>query len=117
MSNDDCDKWLEKKADKGMNADRLFTLVGMTNTDHDVIDAIKANGGSIDALSPKKLKDLTIDFVGLNDLGVVLAFTPKLEVAWGNNSCSRSTYASPISPSGFDVVAAGTQQSHKDRTK
>ncbi|MDA5241273.1 hypothetical protein EXN32_20890 [Agrobacterium tumefaciens] len=77
MSNDDCDKWLNKKADKGMNAERLFTLVGMTNTDHDVIDAIKANGGSIDALSPKKLKDLTIDFVRLNNLGVALAFTPK----------------------------------------
>jgi len=60
-----------------MNADRLFTLVGMTNTDDDVINAIKVNGGSIDSLSPKKLKELTTDFVQLNELGIALAFTPK----------------------------------------
>ena len=60
-----------------MNADRLFTLVVMTNTDDDVINAIKVNGGSIDSLSPKKLKELTTDFVQLNELGIALAFTPK----------------------------------------
>lgn len=60
-----------------MNADQLFVLVGMTNTEAEVIDAIKAIGGSVDALSPKKLKDLTIDFVQFNGLGVALAFTPK----------------------------------------
>lgn len=60
-----------------MNADQLFVLVGMTNTDPEVMNAIKACGGSVEALSPKKLKDLTIDFVQLNELGVALAFTPR----------------------------------------
>ena len=60
-----------------MNAERLFALVGMTNTDNDVIDAVRAHGGSIGALSEKKLAELTIDFIQLNTLGVALAFTSK----------------------------------------
>lgn len=60
-----------------MNTDQLFVLVGMTNTDAAVIDAIRANGGSVDALSPKKLKDLTLDFVQFNELGISLALTPR----------------------------------------
>lgn len=60
-----------------MTPDRLFTLVGMTNTDSAVIDAIQAHGGSIDALSPTKLKEQTTDFVQLTDLGIALAFTPR----------------------------------------
>lgn len=60
-----------------MNADQLFALVGSTNLDSTLIDALKANGGSIDELSPRKLKELTVDFVHLADKGVALSFIPR----------------------------------------
>jgi len=60
-----------------MNPEQFFTLVGLTNTDAVLVDAIQANGASIEDLSPKKLKELTTDFVQFKQLGVVLAFTPK----------------------------------------
>lgn len=60
-----------------MNTEQLFTLVGSTNADAALIEALEKNGASIDAISPKKMKELTADFVHLSDKGVVLSFIPR----------------------------------------
>ncbi|ALV07691.1 hypothetical protein [Roseateles depolymerans] len=57
-----------------MNADQLFSLVGWTNTDPVLMDAVRANGGSLETLSAKKVQELTTDFVRLVEQGVELSF-------------------------------------------
>ncbi|MBB3195365.1 hypothetical protein [Roseateles terrae] len=60
-----------------MNADQLVKLLGMTDADTALSQAVKANGGSVDSLSPKKMREILTDFINLVDAGVVLAFVPR----------------------------------------
>ncbi|ALV07675.1 hypothetical protein [Roseateles depolymerans] len=60
-----------------MTTDQLVHLLGFTNIDGALVEAIKANGSSVDALSPKRMKETTSDYVSLVDKGVVLSFTPR----------------------------------------
>lgn len=93
-----------------MNKEHLFTLVGATNTDAVVIDAVRAHGASVDSISPKKMKELTVDFLHLTDQGVVLSFIPREFFA---KSYHEPVGAGPYAvntvfyyPNGSDKVAA-----------
>lgn len=57
-----------------MDLNKFFGLVGLTNADSVLVDAVSANGGSVDTLSAKKIQEITTDFVYLVDKGVVLSF-------------------------------------------
>lgn len=60
-----------------MNTDQLVKLLGMTDADTALSQAVKANGGSVDSLSPKRMREVLTDFINLVDAGVVLAFVPR----------------------------------------
>jgi hypothetical protein len=60
-----------------MLADQLIDLLGFTNTDSPLIEAVKAHGGSIESISPKKMREIISDFIPFADKGVELAFRPR----------------------------------------
>lgn len=57
-----------------MRIEELHNVLGLTNVDAPLQQAIEAEGGSVQVLSPKKFRDLGSDFVNLNDKGVSLSF-------------------------------------------
>lgn len=60
-----------------MNIENIHQLLGLSNTDAQIIEAIEANGGSVSTLSPKKLSSEGSDFVHLKAKGVSLTFVPR----------------------------------------
>lgn len=57
-----------------MSIDNLHQLLGMTNTEQDLISAIAEHGGNVADLSAKNIRELGTDFVNLGDRGLSLAF-------------------------------------------
>ena len=57
-----------------MKIQDLNQLLGLTNTDQALIDAISQLGGDVAKLSAKKMREEGSDFVNLVDAGVSLAF-------------------------------------------
>lgn len=60
-----------------MNIENIHQLLGLSNTDAQLADAIQAHGGSVAALSPKTLSAEGSDFVHLKAKGVSLTFVPR----------------------------------------
>ncbi|WP_416762582.1 hypothetical protein ACNI65_09400 [Roseateles sp. So40a] len=57
-----------------MRIEELHNVLGLTNVDALLQQAIEAAGGSVQVLSPKKIRELGSDFVNINDKGVSLSF-------------------------------------------
>lgn len=60
-----------------MSITKFPELLGLTNTDSALINAIAENGGDVTQLSPKKVRELGSDFVFLPAKGVVLSFATR----------------------------------------
>ncbi len=60
-----------------MTPDHFPQLLGLTNTDEALIAAIMANASGDAKLTPKKVQDLTADFVMLRQAGVVMSFSTR----------------------------------------
>ena len=61
-----------------MNIENIHQLLGLSNTDAQLADAIQAHGGSVAALSPKTLSAEGSDFVHL--IGAVAQVQAKVDM-------------------------------------
>lgn len=60
-----------------MSIENIHQLLGLSNTDAQIVEAIEAHEGSISSLSAKKLSSEGSDFVHLKSKGVSLTFVPR----------------------------------------
>ena len=59
---------------QNMEAENLYLLLGLTNTDETLVAAIASQGGSVENLSPRNIRDLGTDYVNVQNKGISLAF-------------------------------------------
>jgi hypothetical protein len=57
-----------------MNIEDFHQLLGLSNTDQELVAAIAEHGGNVADLSAKNIRELGTDYVNLSEKGVSLAF-------------------------------------------
>lgn len=59
-----------------MNADKFVELIGFTETDQALVDAVQAHGGDMTGLTPKRFRDYGNAYVRFPEQGMELVFVP-----------------------------------------
>jgi hypothetical protein len=64
--------------DQLMNLEDFHQLLGLSNTDRELIDAIAEHGGNVADLSPEDIRELGTDHLNLSQKGLSLAFQSRV---------------------------------------
>lgn len=91
-----------------MEISKFPNLLGLTNTELVLVDALSANGGSVEGLSPKKFKELGTDFVFLPSKGIEIAFTTR--ATYESDYEKAATGDGPYAVAGLFFHLHGTEQ-------